>query len=124
MLFLAPIPATKEDEDFCSPLSPDMDVRDAFVSAILDLPISDRLNSILRSSIASDPAYTAAMSAYQAGWPSSRRDEVGQYWSLHHDFHCDDGLLFFDQKVVVPVSARPSFLEALHRGHVGVTAML
>jgi hypothetical protein len=120
----APIPAKKEDAEIRLPLTPDIDVNDAFVSVLLDLPISERLNEILRTNVANDPEYVAAVSAYQFSWPSSRRVEVGQYWSSRHDLHTDDGLLFFGQKVVIPKQARPAFLEALHRGHVGVTTMI
>jgi hypothetical protein len=52
----APVPATKEDTEFRFPLTPDIYVREAFISVLIDLPISDRLFSILRSSIAQDAA--------------------------------------------------------------------
>jgi hypothetical protein len=105
-------------------LTPDIDVNEAFISMVMDLPFSERLVSILRSSAAKDSAYLSAVSAYQDSWPAQFRDMMGQYWSSRHEFHVDDGLLFFGQKVVIPLDARPAFLEALHRGHVGVTTML
>jgi hypothetical protein len=120
----APIPAKREDIEFRSPLTPDIDVREAFISTLLDLPFSARLISLLRAGASTDSAYAAAVSAYQNSWPANSRDEIGQYWSSRYEFHVDDGLLFFGQKVVVPVDARPAFLEALHRGHVGVSTML
>ncbi len=120
----APIPAKREDIEFRSPLTPDIDVREAFILMLVDLPFSERLISLLRSGATADSSYAAAVSGYHQSWPSSQREAIGQYWSSRHDFHVDDGLLFFGQKVVVPMDARPAFLEALHRGHVGVSTML
>jgi hypothetical protein len=118
----APLPAV--DEEYRFPLTPDIDVRDAYISVLRELPISDRLLQLVRMSAVNDEEYRAAVQAYQGGWPSAAQKNMSSYWSSRSDMHVDDGLLYFDQKLVIPVQARQEFLAALHRGHTGVSAMI
>lgn len=43
------------------------------------------------------------------------------YGKFRHDIYCDNGLVFFGERIIVPKSLRSDMLEKLHESHVGMT---
>jgi len=61
-----------------------------------------------------------------AGFPSEKRDlplDIAQYWDCRHALTTVDGVVLYNDRIVIPVSLRERVLENLHSAHQGVTSM-
>jgi len=45
------------------------------------------------------------------------------YWQYRHGLHVTDGVIIYDDRVVVPSSLRPCILDILHSAHQGTSTM-
>ncbi len=70
-----------------------------------------------------DEQYAETIAALHEGWNPGRQLACGEYWSARDNLFESEGLLYFNGRLVIPKKLRPKFLRALHRGHVGITAM-
>lgn len=60
---------------------------------------------------------------YRKGWPSSKKDAVEivrPYWDVHSELHVVNGILFRQDRVVMPGSLRKEMLRRIHEGHMGI----
>ena len=46
--------------------------------------------------------------------------QLHAYWGIRDEIHCEDDLLFADEKLVVPNAMRGEMLSRLHEGHMGI----
>jgi len=77
----------------------------------------------LKTETERDAGLKAVAGYYQNGWPNSKSritPESMPYWKLRNDIFVEDGLIIFEDKVIVPVSLRAKALTALHAAHEGV----
>jgi len=57
------------------------------------------------------------------GWPKNPnkiQKNIGCFFPHRHDMHCNNGLLFIKNSLVIPESLRKDILNKIHRGHLGV----
>ena len=57
------------------------------------------------------------------GWPLHLRDvpsAAKAFWAVKDLLRCQDGVLYVDERVVIPVSQRRTVLEQLHESHQGM----
>ena len=57
------------------------------------------------------------------GWPQSRQDthpSIRQYWPLRDELFEAEGLVFKDERVIVPSTMRQDMLNKLHESHLGM----
>ena len=57
------------------------------------------------------------------GWPSERKDcpeILHPYWNYRECISLENGLLFKDDRLIVPEAERCQILELLHYGHYGI----
>lgn len=59
------------------------------------------------------------------GWPNSKDipDGLHSYYKLRGELSLDNDLVFFNDRLIVPVNLRSSFMKTLHEGHIGTTKM-
>ncbi|KAK3928070.1 hypothetical protein KUF71_016354 [Frankliniella fusca] len=88
-----------------------------------NLSISPGMLAELRAETSKDQGLQLVQQYYQRGWPlnkSSVSEAVWPYWKLRHDLFVEDGLVIYEEKVVVPFSLRPKVLKSLHAAHLGM----
>ena len=92
---------------------------------IQSVPISKARLQELRLAIQSDPTLCSLAKTVHEDWPQSRKDcpELLDFWSLLWEISEEDGLLYKNQRQIVPYSERLETLKVLHLGHYTVDKM-
>ena len=108
---------------------PSSSTEDEIVIAAVIRNDTEKLTSItwahLSSETQADPHLSVVYQAVLAGFPDSFRDDpaASSYWQYRHSLHITDGVIIYNDRVVVPSSLRPNVLDALHAAHQGVSSM-
>ena len=58
------------------------------------------------------------------GWPKEQKDcpeILRPYWTFRECISLENGLLFKDDRLIIPEAERDQILELLHYGHYGIT---
>lgn len=61
---------------------------------------------------------------YERGWPISKKqvpENMRQYWNLRDSISVENGVVFYESRIVVPKELRSKVLRLVHEGHNGVT---
>lgn len=75
---------------------------------------------------AADPVLSKVSQYYQNGWPShaaatgNNLSELNHFYKLKDSLTVEDGLVFLDCKLVVPVKLRSYMLKLLHESHLSI----
>ena len=80
----------------------------------------------LRLATQSDPTLCSLAKTVHEGWPQSRKDcpeQLLDFWSFRQEISEEDGLLYKNQRLIVPHSERLETLKVLHLGHYAVDKM-
>ena len=86
-------------------------------------PVSKARLQELRLATQSDPTLTKTV---HEGWAQSKKDcpeQLLDYWSFRQEISEEDGLLYKNQRLIVPCSERLETLKVLHLGHYAVDKM-
>ena len=78
------------------------------------------------SATQSDPTLCSLTKTVHEGWPQSKKDcpeQLLDFWSLRQEFSEEDGLLYKNQRLIVPHSERLETLKFLHLGHYAADKM-
>ena len=70
-----------------------------------------------------DPTLVRLAKVIQMGWPDSGKDlpiDVKPYFQHHYELHIVDGVIFLQNRIVVPIGLKHQFITKLHESHVGV----
>ena len=81
----------------------------------------------VRDATASDPTMMRLLEQVEEGLPDHRHEmpeELREYHSLRDGLYTSDGVVLYDQRVVIPPSLRDEVLQSLHGAHQGVGMML
>ena len=73
-----------------------------------------------------DPGICALARQVAAGFPLEKGDmppEIAEFWDFRHSLNVTDGVVLYNDRIVVPSSLRQRVLENLHSAHQGVTSM-
>ncbi|GFR58424.1 Pol polyprotein [Elysia marginata] len=57
------------------------------------------------------------------GWRSHKgttEPQVQRFWNLRHYLHVENGILLYENRMVIPESMRRNILQKLHSSHLGV----
>lgn len=56
------------------------------------------------------------------GWPTQRSTppDIQPYRQMRNEIHCENGLMFAGDKLIVPVAFRKEILDKLHESHLGM----
>ena len=80
----------------------------------------------LRLETQSDPTLNSLAKTVHEGWPQPRKDcpkQLLDIWSFRQEISKEDGLLYKNQRLIVPHSERLETLKVLHLGHYAVNKM-
>lgn len=87
-------------------------------------PASDAKLSELRSQTCCDPVLQQAIRFTLDGWPS-RINEVNpvvrEFHNVRAHLSVADGLLLYDNRIVIPAVSQEDVLKRIHEGHQGIT---
>ena len=77
----------------------------------------------LRDATASDCVLQKLIQVTLGGWPSQKSDtdlDVRAYYNVRHELTMQNGLVFKDNRIVVPTSVRKDIIATVHRSHQGI----
>ena len=70
-----------------------------------------------------DPTLVHLVRIIQFGWPKNSTElpnDVKPFYQHRYELHIVDGVIFFHNRIVVPISLRRQFLNKLHDSHLGI----
>ena len=76
----------------------------------------------IRTEASTDPEQKALRTFVETGWPNDKASVpvlIHPYWSVRHELTIHDGLLFKQDRVVIPSSLRSNILRKLYTAHRG-----
>ena len=91
------------------------------------MPISDERLEHLRKFTAEDQELIKLKEVINNGWPTKIQNvdnNIKCYHKYKNELSEEDGLLFKDDRIIVPCSLRREYVERLHGSHNGVVATL
>ena len=113
-LFRSSVPHTAEDEEVA-------EVVTAYVDVVMDnQQITPRRIEALQSATVHDPELQQVISYILNGWPQSVAEQFQPYRQAQGELSVADGLVIFNNRIVVPVSQRKDILHKLHETHQGL----
>ena len=74
----------------------------------------------------SDPTLCSLAKTIHEGWPQAKKDcpeQLLDFWSFRQEISEEDGLLYKNQRLIMPHSERLETLKVLHLGHYAVDKM-
>ena len=80
----------------------------------------------LRLATQSDASLHSLAKTAHKGWPQSKKDcpeQLLDFWSFRQEISKEDGLVYRNQRLIVPHSERLETLKVLHLGHYAVDKM-
>ena len=89
-------------------------------------PVSKTRVQELRLATKSDPTLSSLTKTIHKGWPQSKKDcpeQLLDFWSFRQEISEEDGLLYKNQRLIMPHSERLETLKVLHLGHYVVDKM-
>jgi len=92
-------------------------------SVVEHLPATEQKKQEFKEATAKDENIAKLMKNTVDGWPrhkSSVPPLLQPYWGFRDELHCEDGLLFHRERLVIPRSMQPTMLQQMHRGHAGI----
>ena len=102
-------------------LSEEMDI---MVHVVLSsCPVSSATIPEFRQETSKDSELSMLLRFVREGFPNDKRylsSEMKQYAQLNGDIYELEGILFFDGRLIVPLSMRSSMLSLVHEGHFGI----
>ena len=89
-------------------------------------PVSKTRLRELRLATQSDLTLSSLTKTTHEGWPQSKKDfpeQLLDFWSFRQEISEEDGLLYKNQRLIMPHSERLETLKILHLGHYAVNKM-
>ena len=71
-----------------------------------------------------DETLRALQEQIMRGWPDKARNlptMLKPYWGIKDALNCEDGLIFYGERLVIPEACRGSYIEEIHATHQGQT---
>ncbi|XP_055890819.1 uncharacterized protein K02A2.6-like [Biomphalaria glabrata] len=92
-------------------------------SATAQFPGSDQKIIEIRRKTESDAKLKLVMNYVREGWPKIKtqvHETVKVYWSFKDSIHEENGILFYENRIIIPSSMRNEIFDKLHTGHFGL----
>ena len=93
------------------------------VNVISTVPISETKWSQLKQNTQADDQLQKLLSVVKSGWPDKKQDiptECLPYWNYRDEISMSEGVLFKDEKVIIPSSMHTEMLKCIHSSHLGI----
>lgn len=93
------------------------------ISMVKLLQVSKSRQEEMKIETERDETLQKLSSLIQNGWPQVKQDvdaSVRSYWEFRDELAVEDGLIFRNNRVVVPTKMRSLMLEKIHESHQGI----
>lgn len=87
------------------------------------LNISSKQKDRFKVATDSDSILSDLKDILHNGWPSQKsllKDDLKYYWKFKNDLLLEDGLIFLNDRIIVPNELRNFVLDRLHQSHLGI----
>ena len=81
----------------------------------------------MQKATAQDLALETLKTTVATGWPEKKEQvpiQVRDFWNYREEISLHNGILFKNQRVIVPKAMRPEILSRIHSSHQGVASCL
>lgn len=86
---------------------------------------NDNLNETLNIKLGtrSDPCLAQVIKYLTIGWPDRKSipDVVKHYYRIKNELVVSEGILYYENRIVIPANLRPAILKILKSSHLGIT---
>ncbi|KAJ8418872.1 hypothetical protein AAFF_G00003710 [Aldrovandia affinis] len=97
------------------------DVR-AYVEVVITArAMSESKLDLIREATGNDAVMQSVKGYVRAGWPSHIPFELHGYYTVRASQSESDGLLLYQDRIVIPPAQQKDILDRIHRGHQGLT---
>ncbi|XP_044005925.1 uncharacterized protein K02A2.6-like [Aphidius gifuensis] len=104
------------------PVQEDTELNAVIHSVSRHLAVSDQKKKAMQAATLEDEVLQRLIQYQHNGWPEYIQNVnhgVRSYWNYRQDISVDDGLVFVEDKLVVPATLRQEMLKIVHEGHLG-----
>lgn len=91
------------------------------------ISVSDESLKIYQNATNNDETLKWLIKYYQDGWPSdkSKVNDLAKYYFQHRDeIYVSDGLVFYENRLIIPKELYSFVLDKVHEGHMGIVKTL
>lgn len=87
------------------------------------LPLSEERKNELRSETFKDDTLIQISRYYYEGWPKVQKIPTSckPFYKFKESIYVEAGIIFVDDKIIVPSGLRLNIIKKLHKGHIGVS---
>ncbi|KAG5863613.1 hypothetical protein JTB14_033746 [Gonioctena quinquepunctata] len=87
------------------------------------LPMSQEKKDQFRLETNKDSTLLRINDYYYSGWPKEQRipADCKPYYGLKDSIYVEAGIIFVEDKIIVPQKLRTDIIKLLHKGHVGIS---
>ena len=97
----------------------------ASINQVDYMRLSEGTHQQIKQCTLADPTLQTLMNTVTTGWPVSKEDVppcIREYWNYKEELTVQDGVLYKEIKVIVPISMRPQTIARVHSSHLGPDA--
>lgn len=94
-----------------------------FIETVLSLDISDQKLEIFKTETLKDPVLGNLIEFCLNGWPKDKtklKDDLKYYFKFRNEIFLENGVLFYNERIMVPKSLKIDMLNQLHESHMGI----
>ncbi|GBL95541.1 Transposon Ty3-I Gag-Pol polyprotein [Araneus ventricosus] len=105
------------------PLKDDIEMTELVHSLTKHLQISESRKKEFKEATLSDVGLSHVLKFWNEGWPSNGQNispEAWEYFKFRDNIYVEEGLVFLNDRIIVPVSLRSEMLNILHQAHCGM----
>lgn len=98
-----------------------------FTESVLSINVSNEKKNELKNETERDENLREIKKYCMNGWPNDKLncpEKLRFYYRLKNDIVLEDGILFFNERVMIPNKMREQIIEKLHEPHFGITKTL
>lgn len=95
----------------------------SFTQSVMSLKVSSRREEELRIATQMDDSFKKVVGFCLSGWPSDKSKvpvDIRCYFKMRNDLLVQNGILFYEDRIMVPLSMRQHVVRLLHESHMGI----
>lgn len=101
-----------------------MDTDSSLNEVVHSVNMSENRITEFQTETQNDEVLKELITVVQDGWPHSKqkiKDSLKFYYSKKNEIYFENGLLFYNHRIIVPMSLRHQMVTQLHQAHFGIT---
>lgn len=95
-----------------------------FNESVLSINVSDEKVKLFQKETLADSSLKVLLKYSQEGWPKDKskvKEEAKFFFKLKDDILVENGIVYFHDRIVVPMSLRGEMMKILHESHQGIS---